>query len=177
MGEATKDRDSAKGGFSSRWILDGQRRTTGTVGGDARAAANAIDTDGDGVADTLALRVDTERRSAFSRFGTWVARSLVTILLVASLVAAAAATVAYLQSREELTRVTDQLAAEREVVADARAEADRAGDRVATLEAEAVESAAGATSVEAERDELELEVRVLRRMLLDAERRAAASDR
>jgi hypothetical protein len=175
MGESTKDQQQPQRGFSSRWILDGRQRST-AVAGDARAAANAIDTDGDGVADTLALRVDTDRPSASGRFATWIARSVVTVVLVAAIVVAAAASAAYLQSRDELDRATEQLSEQRGVAERARADADRAEARIATLESESTESAADVTAVTAERDELELEVRVLRRMLLDAERRAAGSD-
>lgn len=177
MTDATAPRPTDKSGFSSRWMLDsGARRDAAatTVAGDANATARAIDTDGDGVADTLAVRVDAERESVASRIGGWIARSIVTLLLVAALVAAAAAASAYVQAREELDRTTAMLETERGVTADARREAAQANDRVASLESDATADAADAAKVAAERDELALEVKVLRGMLLDTERERRA---
>lgn len=176
MSDATKDRDTSKGGFSSRWMLDGHRRPT-TVAGDARASATAIDTDGDGVADTLSVRVDTERQSFFGRVGTWVARSIVTIVLIATVVVAVAASTSLLQTRNSLDAVTAERDAARTEVVGLRSDIDAAQADVARLERDAAGVTGDAATVEAERDELELEVRVLRRMLLDAERRAATATR
>ena len=173
MSDATKDRDTSSRGFSSRWMLDGERRPS-TVAGDARASANAIDTDGDGVADTLSVRVDTERQSFMGRLGTWVARSIVTIILVAAIVVAVAAATNLLQTRDSLDAVTAERDTARTEVAALRSDLDAAQADVARLERDAAGATGDATRVETERDELELEVRVLRRMLLDAERRAAA---
>jgi hypothetical protein len=176
MSDATKDRDTSKGGFSSRWILDGERRPT-TVAGDARAAASAIDTDGDGVADTLAVRVDTERQSGVARFFGWVGRSLLTILFVAALVAAAVAATSMVQAREDRAEAIVERDAARGQLAEVERDLDAAEAKVATLTSEAASASTDATALETERDELELEVRVLRRMLLDAERRAASATR
>lgn len=174
MSDATKDRDTSKGGFSSRWILDGDRRAT-TVAGDARASASAIDTNGDGVADTLAVRVDTDRQSFLGRLGTWIARSLVTIVLVAAIVAAVAASTNLLQTRATLEDVTAERDLARTELAQLRSDLDAAQADVARLERDAAGATGDTAALETERDELELEVRVLRRMLLDAERRAASA--
>ena len=166
MTDATASRPSSKPGFSSRWMLDADARTRPAgVAGDANATASAIDTDGDGVADTLAVRVDTERESVAGRIGSWIARSIVTLLLVASLVAAAAAGTAYLQTQQELDRTTALLETERATAADARADADRASARVTELEGAALE---------AERDQLALENKMLRGLLLDQEQAASS---
>lgn len=176
MSEATKDRDTSKGGFSSRWILDGGRRPA-TVAGDARASAQAIDTNGDGVADTLAVRVDADRQTFLGRLGTLVARSLVTIVLVAAIVVAVAAATNLMQTRVTLEGVTAERDAARTEIAELRSDLDTAQAKVARLERAAAGVTGDATRIETERDELELEVRVLRRMLLDAERRAASNSR
>lgn len=159
MSDQTASPASEPTGFSSRWMLDGRTPTqAGSVAGDARASARAIDTDGDGVADTLALRVDAERESLAARIGGWLTRSVVTLLLVASLVAAAGAGVAYQQAREDLDRTTALLEAERAAAAEARTEAEAARERVAELEGAALE---------AERDQLAAENELLRGLLLD----------
>jgi hypothetical protein len=157
-------------------MLDGERRPS-TVAGDARASASAIDTDGDGVADPLAVRVDAERPSFLGRLGTWVARSIVTIVLVAAIVVAVAAGTSLLQTRDSLDAVTAERDAARTEVVDLRADLEAARSDVTRLETDAAGATGDAAKVETERDELELEVRVLRSMLLDAERRAAASSR
>lgn len=146
-------------------MLDGRTRPQpATVAGDANALASPIDTDGDGVADTLAVRVDAQRDSAMRRVGGWMMRSAVTLLLVAALVVAAAASSAYLQAQRELDRTTAQLDAERAAAQDARDEAATATARVAELEGAAVKS---------ERDELAAENELLLGMLVDPERTAA----
>jgi hypothetical protein len=165
MTDATASRPSSKPGFSSRWMLDSSsRQPAANVPGDANALASAIDTDGDGVADTLAVRVDAERPTVAARVGGWIARSIVTLLLVAALVAAAAGGAAYLQAQDELDRTTAQLEAEQVAAAEARAATVRLEARVAELEGAALE---------AERDALAAENDVLRRMLLESERRTA----
>jgi hypothetical protein len=167
MTEKTAPTPPPSTGFSSRWMLDGRTRPQpATVAGDARAIASPIDTDtdGDGVADTLAVRVDTQRESRMSRLGSWIARSIVTLLLVAALVVAAAAGSAYLQSQRELDRTSAQLDAERAAAEDARQEAAQAAARVTELEGAALKS---------ERDELAAENQVLRRMVLGSGRTTA----
>jgi hypothetical protein len=164
MPDATAPRSTDKPGFSSRWMLDsGARREAATtpVAGDANAVARAIDTDGDGVADTLSVRVDAEREGARGRLAAWIGRSVVTLVLVAALVAAAAAGTAYVQSQRELDRTTAQLDAERAAADSARQDAASAHARVAELEGAAMK---------AERDELAAENEVLRRMVLGSGR-------
>jgi hypothetical protein len=167
MTDATASRPTAKPGFSSKWMLDSSARERATtVAGDANASARPIDTDGDGVADTLAVRVDTTPEGVASRIGSWITRSFVTVLLVASLVAAAAAGTAYMQAQRELDRTTSLLQAERSAAEEARSDAATAAARVTELEGAALK---------ADRDQLELENQVLRRMLLDEERSTSTS--
>ena len=173
MTDATKDRRPEDRGFSSRWMLDGRERRTHQLDGDAKASATPLDTNGDGVADTLSVRVDAHRPSAMARFGTWVGRSLMTIVFIAALVAAAAAATSLVQTRAELDDTKAALTAERAATADARQDAEAAAARANKLELDAATAVTDGTQLEAERDELELEVEVLRGMLLDAERRAA----
>jgi hypothetical protein len=107
-------------GFSTRWMLDRTAGPKTTVPGDAAASANAIDTDGDGIADTLAVRVDaaSPRRSVLGRVGTWITRSFITIVLVAALVVAGAASAALLQTRDDLHVARTQLGEERAATLD-----------------------------------------------------------
>jgi hypothetical protein len=174
MTDAAKTPAAGKG-FSSRWILDGDRRDGSAVAGDARTSANAIDTDGDGVADTLALRVDAEpRRSAMQSLGAWIGRSIVTIVFVAALVAAAIAATTALNAREQLDVAKADLVTERTQLVETRADLEEVQAKLLAAERASGTAAVDVTRLETERDELELEVRVLRRMLLDAERRGTS---
>lgn len=172
MTDATKTPRAIPAGFSSRWMLDGRAGEAATVGGDAGAAARAIDTDGDGVADTLALRVDAapDRRSAWGTAGAWIARSFVTIVLVAALVVAGMAITSLLQTRQQLDDARADVTRERSTADAARAEAADAQRDVARLERDAGTTTSDTAKLTDERDELRLENDVLRRMLLDADR-------
>lgn len=179
MTQQTAGRGTDSSGFSSKWMLDGRTSAHpgGSSSGDANAAARAIDTDGDGVADTLALRVDAERPSLGGRVGSWLARSFVTLLVVAALLAAAVAATAWRSANDELERTTSQLDRQQALIDDLRAGEQRATRRAARLERQAGDATVGTARLQDERDELELEVRVLRGMLLDAEQQRAADAR
>jgi hypothetical protein len=171
MTDAKTAPTAATSGFSTRWMLDRTTPPTTTVAGDAAASANAIDTDGDGIADTLAVRVDTapHRRSALRSIGTWIARSCITFLLVAALVVAGAASAALLQTRDDLEVARAQVRDERDATREARAELDAATTKVDHLQQDAASASASSKDVADERDELQLEVKVLRHMLVESD--------
>lgn len=162
-------------GFSSRWILD--RDGTGAAPRDAspRSVSGPIDTDGDGIADTLDVRIDATpgKPGAMRSLGAWLGRSILTLVFVAALVAAGVAATAAFNAREQATVAEADLRVAEERLADAQRELEVVREDLAEAREAATTGAADAAEVEGERDELLLEVTVLRRMLLDAERRAA----
>ncbi len=176
MSEATKQPNDARG-FNSRWILpDGATDAAAPVAGDASASARHIDSDGDGIADTLAVRVDTTaaRPGAMHRLGAWMGRSITLLVVIAALVVAGAAATSLYHTRQDLADTQATLDQQEALLLAARDDAETARDEVTKLQREQGDATVELATVTAERDELALEARVLRRMLLEAERRADA---
>lgn len=151
---------------------DEQRAAARDRAGAAALPAATVDTDGDGIADALAVRVDSapKERSTLRAFGRWLGRSIVSIVVVASLVGGAVAVSELLHAREQRDAAQAALSSVESERDEARAQvetlqADLQDARTATSEAEQATKAA-----ETDRDGLELENQALRRMLLDAER-------
>lgn len=168
--EQTKDRR----GFSSRWMLDGERRAAPTATIDASSAVRAVDTDRDGVADTYAVRVDSAPRpSAMRSLGAWTARSIAIVLFAAALVAAGVAATYAFGAREDRSAAQAELTVVEADLAEARAEVDSLRDDLLAAREESSNTTVDVNRLETEREELQLEVTVLRRMLLDAEQRAS----
>lgn len=181
MSDATKSRtQEERPGFSSRWILDGARGDAAAKPGVERAAAlpagaAPIDTDGDGIADTLAVRVDQAHPSLVQRFGRWLGRSIALVVFVAALVAAAVAATSYVQANAERDDARSELLQVRNELTRMTAERDAATAKVTKLTGDAATAKSELEAAQREQAELELQSRVLRGMLLDAEAPAAVA--
>lgn len=179
MTEATKSRtDDAHPGFSSRWILDGTRAAATPTASTPGHAGTPVDTDGDGIADTLAVRVDAvaPRVSLLRRLGTWLGRSILTVVFVAALVAAAAAATSLLHTRSDLDAARGELSGVRAQLDSVTTERDAAIADNAALAKDAANATAERDAATKEQAGLELENDVLRGMLVDAQPAAAAKD-
>ena len=161
-------------GFSSRWILDRERRTgTATPPPSTVTAplAAGADADGDGYPDPAGVRLVEPRpasQGTLRALGRWVGRSIVSIVVVASLVAAAVAATELLHARDDRDAAEAALAGVERARDDAQA---RVGELEAELQDARDEVAAAERAVadaEADRDGVELENRALRNMLLDS---------
>jgi hypothetical protein len=165
----------SKRGFSSRWILD-RDSAAATPQVDTGATRSAtVDTDGDGIADTLALRIDqapAERPGSVRSFGAWLGRSVATLVFVAALVAAGIAVTLAYEAREQAREATTDLRVAEAQAADAQEQVRALSQDLDQLRRDATTAEAEAVTLEQERDDLELENRVLRRLVVDAERRA-----
>ena len=157
--------------------MPGRAREAAPVPGDAAATASSIDTDGDGIADTLAVRVDahqTPRPGLFSRLGAFLGRSIVLIVFVAALVVAGAAATSLYHTRNDLQAASGRLETQQALLVAAQSDLKDADARITDLERSASDAGAAEAAAEAERDELALEARVLRNLLFDSERSSAA---
>lgn len=142
--------DTAQETGGSRWILDKQRP----------AAPEAAP-----VADQVA-----PRRSVLRSLGSWIMRSLLTIVFVAALVAAGMAVTAAFTAREASDHARSDLAAANASLETVRAELKNAQQELAQARADDASAAAELETAKTRRDELQLESDLLRRMLLESKR-------
>ncbi len=176
----TTEQTPERRGFSSRWILDGDRRAAARAAADDAASA-AIEPAGVSHVETTKganhrteVVTDGGGRSTLRAFGRWLGRSIVSIVVVASLVAAAVATTELLHARDDRDAAQAALAdVERDRDA-ARAEVTALQESLQSARDDAATDERAVAAAEAERDGVELENRALRSMLLDAERSSAA---
>ncbi|MEO6867833.1 MAG: hypothetical protein ABI200_07410 [Gaiellales bacterium] len=145
----------------SRWILKGRDHTAA----DAEQPRPPVNADPVPAAEPASK--PPRQRTFWRAVGTFLTRSIVTIVIVAALVATAAAATSLYHTRTELDTARTSLATSSTKVDELQTKLDSATAGAASKERAAAEADAQIAALESERDGLELEVKVLRGMLVD----------
>lgn len=164
MRETTKIQP-AQGAFQKgRWMIDSDG--TGVAAGSVNQ--QPIDTDGDGVADTLALRVEAQqpKRRWIGVLGAWFGRFVVTIVVVAALVVAGMSITSTYYQRQDVQRMQREVASFKAEATSAQTQVRSLEKNIATLEEWKLEQKQKLVNATSENAQLQVEVGALRTLLV-----------
>jgi hypothetical protein len=176
MTDSTIEDGTSRRGFSSRWILDESKQRTQIDPASAPEPHSVAPAPTSGKpspvqGSSVAARVEPAepRRSIWRSIGSWTGRSILTVVFVTALVAAGMAVTAAYTTREQLDDLRADIAATDVQLESVRDDLETARSDLAAATADDMTAAADVAAAETRRDELQLEVDVLRRMLLASE--------
>lgn len=171
MTNSTTEDSAERRGFSSRWILDEDRQTA-QADEPSSSPVDPVVAPATAPNDAPVGRMEPvtpPHRSVWRSIGSWTGRSILTIVFVAALVTTGMAVTAAYTAREQLDAVRSDLASTSESLESARAELVDVRADLADAKTDDAAASADVTAALTRRDELQLEVDVLRRMLLQSE--------